>query len=380
MEKEKKYVLISGFNIHDNNRGTSALAYGSISFLEEKHGLANCILLNIRIYKNFLKKKNRHHDIEIIKIEGKEWRHEVLPVFFPLYILLKKFNVLIPFTKLSKYWKCVEYVAAINGGDGFSDIYSTSTFLNRLPDIEIAMQTKKKLIFLPQTLGPFEMLENRKIAENILRYVSKIYVRDDCFESELKRMGIAYEKSNDLSAFMKPSPVDIDIPEGALGINISGLAYSNKFRDLSGQFDNYPYLIEKIIESFQKQQCIIYLISHSYNYSFPETANDDLEASRTFYYKLKDKTGVVLVDRNLTSPETKYLISKMSFFIGTRMHANFAAIFTKVPVFGLAYSYKFQGAFETNGLYGQTVMINNITNDKVHEIVALIDDMWKKCK
>lgn len=43
----------------------------------------------------------------------------------------------------------------------------------------------------------------------------------------------------------------------------------------------------------------------------------------------------------------------MSFFIGTRMHANFAAIYTGVPLFGLAYSYKFEGAFNANGLDGK---------------------------
>lgn len=30
--KMKKYILISGFNAHDNNRGTAALSYGSLIF------------------------------------------------------------------------------------------------------------------------------------------------------------------------------------------------------------------------------------------------------------------------------------------------------------------------------------------------------------
>lgn len=32
----KPYIIISGLNINDNNRGTAALSYGSISFLHEK--------------------------------------------------------------------------------------------------------------------------------------------------------------------------------------------------------------------------------------------------------------------------------------------------------------------------------------------------------
>ena len=80
----------------------------------------------------------------------------------------------------------------------------------------------------------------------------------------------------------------------------------------------------------------------------------------------------------MTSPQTKYVISQMTFFIGTRMHANFAAIFTKVPVFGLAYSYKFKGAFENNGIFGQTAMINNISTQQADEIVNQIALTFKK--
>ena len=33
---EKKYIIISGLKIKDNNRGTAALGYGSITFLRQK--------------------------------------------------------------------------------------------------------------------------------------------------------------------------------------------------------------------------------------------------------------------------------------------------------------------------------------------------------
>ena len=71
----------------------------------------------------------------------------------------------------------------------------------------------------------------------------------------------------------------------------------------------------------------------------------------------------------------------MSFFIGTRMHANFAAIYTGVPVFGLAYSYKFAGAFDANNLNGkeQTAMINNISDSEIPTIIKKIDRFYRKC-
>ena len=78
------------------------------------------------------------------------------------------------------------------GGD-FSDIYNTKLFLGRLNEIKIAIKEKLPLIFLPQTIGPFSIESNCKIAKDILRYASRIYVRDDRYVSELKEFGVIEE-------------------------------------------------------------------------------------------------------------------------------------------------------------------------------------------
>lgn len=378
-KKERRFVVLSGFDINDNNRGTAALGYGAISFLKENHNLKDQYILKIRPYKNFFKYSNHKIAEENYIISGNKIKIIILPVFYVTHILFKKTGIILPFcNKLRSYWKRVDFVAAINGGDGFSDIYGTHTFLARLSESTQAIHTHKPLILLPQTIGPFKKKKNLLIAQKIMRYATRIYVRDNRFEKNLKKMNINYTLTNDLSYFMQPEPFDIDIQAYAIGLNISGLAYSNKFRALSGEFENYPYLCEQIISLFQNLNKPIYLISHSYNYEKAEKNNDDIEASRNFYQTLKNKSGVILVDRNLTSPQTKYLISKMSFFIGTRMHANFAAIFTNTPVFGLAYSYKFQGSFEKYGLHNQTAMINNIDCHTADQIIKQIKSTYDR--
>lgn len=70
----------------------------------------------------------------------------------------------------------------------------------------------------------------------------------------------------------------------------------------------------------------------------------------------------------------------MAFFIGTRMHANFAAIYSGVPLFGLAYSYKFEGAFNANGLDGknQTTMITGIKKKDINEVIEKVEKIYQK--
>ena len=377
----KKFVIISGFNLQQNNRGNSALSYGAISFLKGKGWLKDeQELVLFRYYNNPFKKVNRSIHVSINRIDGSDVKCNIVPVFSLHAWLCYQFGILLPFTRYKRIVKQVAYEAADYGGDGFSDIYSTETFLGRLYDIGYAMRKGIPVIILPQTLGPFRDKRNLLIAKRILKYANMIYVRDDKFTDELKKMNVKYELTKDLSAFMKPQSWDISIPQNSIGINVSGLAYSNTFRTLSGQFEQYPALIDELIRHFQKKGLTVYLIPHSYNYNNPEQSNDDIVACREAYNKLKDKQNVVFLDKNLTSPKIKYVISLMSFFIGTRMHANFAAIYTGVPVFGLAYSFKFDGAFTANGLDGrkQTAKINNLLKREIPTVIEKIESVYQQ--
>lgn len=378
----KKYIIISGFNTSDNNRGTAALSYGSINFCIQNNYLREGQeLINFRYVKKFWKKEYQDFT-ETYEAEGKSWKRRCIHVFFAEKWIYDKLHFTSPFTKFGKTLRNTELVAAINGGDGFSDIYNTRSFLGRLSDIYMAMRENIPLVILPQTIGPFKEPDNLSIAEKILKYAKAVFVRDDKFASELERIGVDYTLTKDLSAFMEPQPWDIDIKEGSIGINVSGLCYSNGFRTLAGQFEQYPALIDAIIRHFQQKGKTVYLIPHSYRYGNPEPNNDDIVACQQAFERLKDKAGVVLLNQNLISPQIKYVISKMSFFIGTRMHANFAAIYTNVPVFGLAYSYKFAGAFNANNLDGnrQTSVINNITKEEKNSIIDKIEALYEISK
>lgn len=375
------FIIISGFKIGCNNRGTEALSYGALSFLKE-YGYMNSSdeLLNIQYVKRFWKKEYRT-TTEIIRLQNQEIKRTI--VYAPIWerYLFSISHVFLPFSVIGKVIKKIKLVAAINGGDGFSDIYGTKTFLRRLDDTLIAMYKGIPLILLPQTIGPFGNQTNKEIADKILSYANMVFVRDDKYCESLKVLNVQYELTKDLSAYMHPEPFDIMIEPNSIGINVSGLAYSNGFRSLSGQFDLYPKLVAKLIAAFQEKHTV-YLIPHSYNYDNPEDNNDDYVACKDVYENLENKHNVVFIDKNLHSPHVKYVISKMSFFIGTRMHANFAAIYTGVPVFGLAYSYKFEGAFNNNGLNGekQTSLINNISEDDIPNIISKIIHFYNEVK
>tara|TARA_B110000971_G_scaffold210279_1_gene237314 strand:- start:6062 stop:7213 length:1152 start_codon:yes stop_codon:yes gene_type:complete len=373
LANKKPFYIISGLELNDNNRGTAALGYGAFFFLYKYHGTIDLTPIRIFIYIKPWKLRFRKPKKETFYIGTKKivLRNFYISIFD--YWIFKNVPFLSKITKTARIVKKVNFAAAINGGDGFSDIYGTEAFEHRLFITRLALKKKIPLIILPQTLGPFKDNSNLETAKSILKYASKIYVRDVKFASTLNRWKIPFELTKDLSYYMKPEKVDVEIKSGSIGLNISGLCYSNKFKDLSGQFVLYPSLIFRIISYFQEKNKDIYLISHSYNYDNPETSNDDLKAAIDVYNKLKDKTNVHLIDRNLNSPQTKYIISRCGFFIGTRMHACFAAIFTKTPIFGLAYSYKYEGSFKYMGLENSYTSILNLKENQIDDVIFKID-------
>lgn len=372
VKSQSKYVIISDFNIRSNNRGTAALGYGAIGFLLKNNYIDDSYqIINYSFYRNPFRK---HKPIVLeLEIGGRKWIYQIIPVWFVERWLSKHKLHFIP-SLYNRTIKKVKLVAAINGGDGLTDIYGEELLNARLPEMELAIENDIPFIVLPQTIGPFHDENKKKRILDILKRAEKIYVRDTAFVLELNNNHLNFEKANDLSYYMMPQPFEIEIKHKCIGVNVSGLAYSNKFGNLIGQFDNYPKLMTEIVRMFQQRGYYVYIIPHSYNVEKPELNNDDMQASIEFYEKLEDKNYVIFVRDNLISPQIKYLISQMDFFIGTRMHANFAAIFTGTPVFGLAYSYKFKGAFENNGIYNRTYDINNLQPAQVVEVLSAIEN------
>ncbi len=373
----RKTIFISGLSVDTNNRGTQALGHGALSFLKTMENLnKDTNIISPSEYKNPIKNWHRRIVRRSVKVGSENFTITNRMYWFLdvkiVLLIYKIFGIYFSLSPFGRDVKNMQYTAAICGGDGFSDIYETTTMLDHLKWVFFAKKIGKPYIILPQTIGPFSKESNYTIAETVLRGATKVYVRDTAFTGELEKMNVGYKLTDDLSYYMVPESCDIMVSPNSVGINISGLCYYNAFFNLAGKFDSYKLLIEKIVERFQMNDHMIYLIPHSYNYLSPEENGDDLQASRDFYNSLSNKKNVVLVEQDLRSPQIKYLISKMSYFIGSRMHSCFAAIYTDTPIFGLGYSYKYEHNFSRYGLENNFISVVDMKKEEVCEVVDKI--------
>jgi polysaccharide pyruvyl transferase WcaK-like protein len=328
-------------------------------------------------------RKKRIDEIHRLRISNEEFeisrRFYWLPEIIISSILIKLFRGRFGFGKFYRDLKKVDFVFNISGGDGFTDIYSNKTFIALFWPSLIGALLNKKLILLPQTIGPFNKVKNQNLAEYAIKKATKVYVRDLVYADRLKKLEVPYIETNDVSFYMEPQKVDIEIDSNAIGINISGLAYYNNYKDLKGRFPYYKNLLIKIIELFQNRNIPVFLVPHTYNHETPEINADDLQASKDIYESLTNKKGINIIaspNTDYIAPELKYIISKFDYFIGTRLHADFAAIYTNVPVFGLAYSYKFSGSFNRYGLNEHYSSVVDLKKEDIQEIVNKIEKSY----
>ena len=287
-----------------------------------------------------------------------------------------------------------DLVASIAGGDSFSDIYGLSRFLYvALPQL-LAIWMGKKLILLPQTIGPFRSRPARGIARYILGQASTVYSRDcDGLKSAAELLGANGDAGKlkfcyDVAFVLEPAaPAHVDLlglpaerDDGScrVGLNVSGLLKMGGYnrQNMFGLRVEYNELVRSIIKLLvERKNAMVLLIPHVFG-SGPEC---DSPACESVYTELKTRYDgrLGLLSGNYNQSEIKSIIGRCDFFIGSRMHACIAAVSQCVPTVSIAYSSKFAGVMET---LGAELPVADARRMDEAEILNIVDQAFERRK
>ena len=83
------------------------------------------------------------------------------------------------------------------------------------------------------------------------------------------------------------------------------------------------------------------------------------------------KIGAIVIETG----EMKGIIARCELFVGSRMHANIAALSSKIPTIAIAYSHKTPGIMAMLDQQEAVVDIENVTNDELFEKII---NAWKE--
>ena len=330
-------------------------------------------LINIRFSKTFYLKNN-----------------------IALLIMLALLAKLIPFRRLREkiislnFWLSrvanADIIASMAGGDSFSDIYGFGRLLYvSLPQF-LALVLGKKIVVLPQTIGPFKSGVAKAIAKVILRRASVIYSRDHAGVGETRDL-IGLKDADEKVRFcydvgfvldpVRPKHVGLQFDNRkekerpVVGLNISGLLYMGGYsRDnMFGLKIDYKELIQDLIEfMIGKYNATVMLVPHV----FGSDGESDSVVCQEVYSSLKERYGgrILIAGGEYNQSEIKYIIGLCDFFIGSRMHACIAALSQNVPTVSIAYSSKFIGVMQTIGVAELVADPRNLEKEEIFRVIG----------
>ncbi len=371
-ENRRLALGIFGCPPDTGNLGVSALALGSI------RGLAS-VGVPIDFTLGLFKKTQRTQDL----VDGyADTPIRLLPCehsrrfYRPGNMDSARFFARLGLTNSHPFLRAIEGLDAvldISGGDSFSDIYGDWRFKAVTLSKRIALDMRKPLILLPQTYGPFRGERTRIEARELIASATQAWARDaesleivrdllgSDFDSKRCRLGVDV-------AFGLPStppPAEVAEPIEAfasrgicLGLNVSGLLFqlAGREREQFGFQSEYRALMRSLLDALLRDESHrVLLLPHVVPDDRP--AEDDALACRALFDALSpmQRSRVLIAPFTGRPDHAKWMVSRCSWFCGTRMHSCIAGLSSAVPTLGLAYSDKTRGVFATAGVGASVV-------------------------
>jgi colanic acid/amylovoran biosynthesis protein len=285
-----------------------------------------------------------------------------------------------------------DIIAAISGGDSFSDIYGLRRLVYvTLPQL-LVLSLGRPLVLLPQTYGPFKSRLAKTVARFVLKRAHRVYSRDIPGLEEVRKLigdsgppaEFAYDMGFALEPHIPPPAAFALLSQlkrgGSLvGLNVSGLLYVGGYtgHNMFGLKADYQKLLSLVVEHFAGHSgCNVLLIPHV----FGDNRESDSSAAEQFWRRLPDnlKSRVHCLEGRFDHHQIKYIIGQCDFFLGSRMHACIAAISQCVPSVALAYSKKFLGVMRSIEM--ESVVADLSQSDEAEVMVRLTDAYFSRAR
>lgn len=234
--------------------------------------------------------------------------------------------------------------------------------------VNLAKRLKKKVVFLPNSYGPFEGVTVKKQITNAFKKMELKLAREHISAAALGNLlEEEIQVLPDLGFYLKAKDKSFgasllqnyktDASQKKVGITIRPWRFPG--------LTNVDSLYEKYISSVHA--LIVYLNSAGYQVLFfnqsmgPNTHEDDRNAIRYLITKLEHE-NFLWIDENFTCEELKSIYSNLDFFIGTRFHSVIFSMTAGVPSLAIAYGgNKGQGIMQDFNLSDYVVHINDVT-------------------
>lgn len=283
-------------------------------------------------------------------------------------------------------------VLDVSGGDSFTDLYGPHRFRTMVETKRLALDNGLPLILLPQTLGPFRDPANLAEAVDILRAARAVWVRDAAshaflrqvlgqgFDPERHRLGLDMAVALPARRPDRLPPVLsvwLSLTRGfpVAGMNVSGLLaqQADRARADFGLADRHDAQAEAAALAILASHPHMRLLLVPHVHRDAADRESDLGASLALKARLDGAFPgrIEVLPGNLGAMELKWVLSRLSWFAGARMHATIGAFSSGTPTLAFGYSDKAAGVFDRCGLGDHVADLRRLDAPALAQAVAV---------
>lgn len=369
------------------NLGVSALLYGTLTGLTRSLPDLTPIVFDYETGVRRTTLDLTSHEVEIVRCGAYHTRRFYRPE--ALSRIRASLRVGGVGTAAARLIAQSDAILDLSGGDSFTDLYGDHRFQFVTSPKLTVLDAGVPLMLLPQTYGPFSDPRRRRVAQSVLRRSRFAWARDpwsyfqlqellgDDFDPRRHREGVdvAFTMEDSVPSSPLPQPVAdwVEDPDVSVaGLNVSGLLYNGgeNARIKYGLAADYEAVITDVVSRvLNESDWKLVLVPHVTVEEAREES--DTRAARLLKEKIGQPDRVEVAPSFRDPRHVKWLISRLDWFCGTRMHSTIAALSSGVPAVALAYSDKTLGVFQTCGL-GDYVsdLRRDETNPAVDQVIA----------
>jgi len=394
-----KILLVPGNT--DLNRGDQALVWESVRLIEDVYDNPDVILMKGDDHRQFAQTEQLGYNMihGILKHPGRFFSNKkhisytildkVKMGCVAIYDLIITASLLIPCRVLNRatlglmsnedrrsYETFRSCDAVFVKGGGFIHSYGTITDAYQiyylLYYILLSIRFKKKIVILPNSIGPLRNKIAAKLTYYALNHCQYICVRESVSENFLyksEQIRVPVYRHADLGYFLKASKIDASkylINKGIRMDNPKVVITLRPYR-FPGE-ENAEQLYEKYIASFAEYSEFLYNNGYQVVFSAhtlgPSVHENDSIAIRQVVKILENKNVpfVVIDDESLDCKDVMALYSKFDMLVGTRFHSVIFAQNSFVPTIAITYGgNKGVGIMQDSGLTEYSIPMENVT-------------------
>jgi len=280
--------------------------------------------------------------------------------------------------KLLRAYYDADLVLSCGGGNFYAHQPTSPSFVWSLLTLTFAHWLGKRIVLLPQSIGPIEGIFQRFLARFVFNRVTRILLREYYSLLLLKKLKV------NVPVFVLPdlafgsSLISSDDhiltvqSDGAVHIGVTVIDRAAQKKGFINQQIYEDALVSLLVRLNREYAVHIYFFVQCYG---PTRDQDDRYSTRRVYDRVRQQTAdVSLLDSFKSAAEIRTAYKYMDCVIGSRMHTGVFALSVAVPVVLVAYQPKAFGIMQMFELEQYCCSIEQVTEKELSKLVYEVLD------